>query len=415
MKKVTAGTQTGLGGEYAGDTSGAGGPLHVPRQSEPVVESCPPVPQVSDSSRRPVEVSIGTVSGIPIRNIWLLMLYASRLFRQIDHNDRCRIEENPDEIADVVAAILVRAVERRLRRNLSFHFCQRDDRLRRVRGRIDMLETERHQLLSRGQVACRFDELTINTPRNRYVRAALTKMAGVVTGANPELARRCRAGAASLERIGVIGGKPGKVDGPVDQFGRHDFDDRLMVSAAQLAFELALPTEQSGIHWMPSPDRDEIWMRRLFEAAVAGFYDFTLPRPEWSVRAQTNILWPVDSATDGMRAILPGMRTDMVLDNHSRGQRFVIDTKFTSIIKPGYYGKDRLSSAYVYQIYAYLRSQEGRGDPMSDTATGIMLHPSVGHSINESATIQGHKVQFATVDLAGPANHFRSQLLDLVG
>lgn len=390
---MTTGMQIGGGAGGGGDDGGAGG-------------------RCIDGG---AEVSTGTVSGIPIRNIWLLMLYASRLYRQMDHTDRCRIEDNPDEIADIVATILVRAVERRLRRNLSFHFCQRDDRLRRVRGRIDMLETERHQLLSRGQVACRFDELTINTPRNRYVRAALTRLADVVGASNPDLARTCRAGAATLERMGVVGGKPGKTDGPVDQFGRHDSDDRLMVSAARLAFDLALPTEQAGRHWMPTPDRDQIWMRRLFEAAVAGFYDFVLPRPDWSVRAQTNICWTLDDATDGMNAILPGMRADVVLDDHRCGQRFVIDTKFTSIIKSGFYGKERLSSDYVYQIYAYLRSQEGRGDPLADSATGIMLHPAVGQSINESATIQGHKIQFVTVDLSAMSAQFRATLLDLVG
>ena len=45
--------------------------------------------------------------------------------------------------------------------------------LNRVRGRIDLLNTEKHQLLERGKVACQFDELTINTARNRFVRAAL--------------------------------------------------------------------------------------------------------------------------------------------------------------------------------------------------------------------------------------------------
>ena len=39
------------------------------------------------------------------------------------------------------------------------------------------------------EVACRFDELTIDTPRNRYVRAALEAISKVVK--RKDLAHRC--------------------------------------------------------------------------------------------------------------------------------------------------------------------------------------------------------------------------------
>jgi len=56
--------------------------------------------------------------------------------------------------------------------------------LSRVRGRINLLSMEKHQLLERGKVACQFDELTINTARNRFVWAALTAIA-MVKGIRP--------------------------------------------------------------------------------------------------------------------------------------------------------------------------------------------------------------------------------------
>ena len=52
--------------------------------------------------------------------------------------------------------------------------------LTRVRGRIDILTTEARLLLSRGEVFCRFHDLTMDTPRNRLVRAALDLMARLV-------------------------------------------------------------------------------------------------------------------------------------------------------------------------------------------------------------------------------------------
>jgi 5-methylcytosine-specific restriction enzyme subunit McrC len=74
-------------------------------------------------------------------------------------------------------------------------------------------------------------------------------------------------------------------------------------------------------------------------------------------------------------------------------------------------GQDRISmkSGYLYQMYAYLRSQEGT-DQRSDTSAGLFLHPAVGKQLYEYAIIQGHPVAFATVDLAGSAMSIRSEL-----
>ena len=94
------------------------------------------------------------------------------------------------------------------------------------------------------------------------------------------------------------------------------------------------------------------------------------------------------------------MQTDIVLDEHGTGRRIVIDTRFTSILKAGWYRDETLSSAYLYQIYAYLRSQVGRGDRSADHAEGLLLHPAVGESVDEFAIIQEHRIRFGTVDLA---------------
>ena len=108
-----------------------------------------------------------------MRNIWLLILYASDLFPQLDRGTRAGIEDNPDDIPDLIARILAGAVESRLARNLNLGWRTREAALSRVRGRIDFWHTVTRRLLEQGKVACRFDEVTIDTPRNRLVRAAL--------------------------------------------------------------------------------------------------------------------------------------------------------------------------------------------------------------------------------------------------
>ena len=357
---------------------------------------------------------VGLIGRIPIRNVWLLMLYASRLLRYLDSEEKRAVEDNPDDIPDMVAEILVREVERRMKRNLSFGYRRREAVLRRIRGRIDLLRTERSRLLERARVACRFEEITVDTPRNRFIRAALEKIAGTVR--NRELSRRCRSLGVVLRSLGVSEEKLRRNEVPVYRFGRHDADDQRMVLAARLAFSLALPSEARGAVLPFAPERNnEYWIRNLYEKAVAGFYDVVLSGEGWRVRPGETLSWPVNEKTPGITSILPTMRTDIVLEHPRLGRRVVIDTKFTSVVTAGRYRKETLQSSYIYQIYAYLRSQEGTGKPFVDVSEGILLHPSVdGKIMNEAAVIQGHKIRFATVDLAAEAKEIRKHLLYVV-
>jgi len=352
----------------------------------------------------------GFVGRIPVRNLWLLMLYASDLFRTRGIG-MVGLEDSPDDLPDLVAEVLAHAVEVRQRRRLSLGYRSREAALNRVRGRIDVLTTERHQLPDRGMVACRFDELTIDTPRNRFVRAALEAISRIVR--RGDIARRCRSLAGGMKAMGVSGEQPTRAQMSTDRFGRHDADDRLMVAAAKLAFDLTLPTEASGTNVLALPDREATWVRRLFERAIGGFYDVVLSPQGWQVKCGGTLGWQISQKTTGIDNILPSMRTDVVLDHPISGCRIVIDTKFTSIVTNGWYREETLRSGYVYQIYAYLRSQVGRGDALADYASGLLLHPAIGQMVDETVVIQGHQIRFATVDLATDPTEIRLQLLRL--
>lgn len=358
-----------------------------------------------------VHEGIGRIGCIPVRNLWLLMLYASDLFRDLE-KAKVAVEDNPDDIPDLVAEMLCRRVERRIQRNLSYGYQSCEAILGRVRGRIDLLNTERHRLLDRGKVACRFDELTIDTARNRYVRTALEEISKIVL--QGALAHRCRSLAASLRRMGVTGERPNRGEVSIDRFGRHDADDQPMVAASHLAFNLALPTEAAGAKQLSLPDREITWIRKLYEKGIAGFYDVVLSKSGWRVDAGKTIGWQIESKSLGIDKILPSMRTDIILDHSDAGRRIVIDTKFNSVVTRGWYREVTLRSGYVYQIYAYLRSQEGNGDPLAENASGLLLHPSVGDMVNEAVVIQNHEIRFATVDLGATAKEIREQLLQVL-
>lgn len=337
---------------------------------------------------------------IPVRNVWLLFLYAYDLARFQGRFD-AEIEDSPD-FKSLIARLLCHAVETRLRRNLSFGYRRRADTLKRVRGRIDILETKSRDLFRRGEIACRFEELTIDTPRNRLVRAALTELGGRLS--DQGLAHRSRTLAGALGRAGVSGQAPSRAEMATDQIGRHEAEDRLMVSLARAVFDLVLPTEQEGVRSLFKASRDDTEFRKLFERAIGNFFAAELPRDEgWRVYPGKQVCWPVDAASPGIRAHLPIMVTDIIIENEQENRRIIIDTKFTNILVAARFDDGlRFKRDHIFQIYSYLRSQEREGDPRSITSEGILLYPAIGADVDESALIQGHRVRFTTINLAEP-------------
>jgi 5-methylcytosine-specific restriction enzyme subunit McrC len=340
------------------------------------------------------------------------MLYASGMLKELDPAKR-NVEESPEDIPFLVVEILARRVERRLRRSLSVSYVEERADLSRVRGRIDSLESERKRLLQKGKVACRYQKLNENTLANRFVLAALKMSVKLVQAKDQMLAHRCRTLAGAFERMGVSGDCPTRAAMSAYRSTCSDRGDQQMLTAAKLVFDLLLPTEMAGNNSISSLERGT-YIRKLFEKAVAGFYDVRLGPTGWVVTTGKNRFWPVQSESIGMASILPKMVTDIELESPSGDHRIIIDTKFAAITNPGQFGGETLTTGYVYQIYAYLRSQEGK-DPRSLHASGLMLHPTVGKGVDEWVEIQGHMIRFSTVDLTASAVQIQAELLARIG
>ena len=179
-------------------------------------------------------------------------------------------------------------------------------------------------------------------------------------------------------------------------------DDLLMVTLARLIFDLVLPTEDAGDHALTCVEKDVRLVRHLFEKAIGNFYAAELLTSGWKVHPGKHLNWQVEDATPGIADILPGMVTDIILEHAVHGRRIIIDTKFTAVFGSSPHRFAVLKSGYIYQLYAYLRSQERTDDPLSLMASGMFLHPTVDVDLDETARIQGHEIRFVTVNLTAP-------------
>lgn len=347
---------------------------------------------------------------IPLRNMWLLFLYAADLVR---FKDAITVEkEAARDLPELLARVLLRVVQQRLRRNLNRGYQPQHAVLSRVRGRIDILTTFSGQLLEQGRVSCRFEEHTMNTPRNRLVRAALEYLAVRVDA--PEVVYECRAISHLLGRLGVASQKPSRASLGTDQISRNEAADLLMVSLAKMVFETFIPSEETGQSHAVAVDADEHLVRRLFEKAVANALRLQLQPLGWQVQNGRKLSWPVVKASDGIMEHLPSMQTDIELLHKDQKRKLVIDTKFAQIFAETRFKSEMLRSGYLYQLYAYLHTQAAQLQTQGiEHSEGMLLHPQCGQALDAYVEMQGHRMRFKTIDLMSSAGEFERQLLSI--
>lgn len=346
--------------------------------------------------------------GIPVRNLWFLLVHASGLARLLEREEGGI--DGDAEVPDLLGMLLAVSVERRLRRGLGRGYVSKTAALSRVRGRIDWLATESRQQLLRGQITCRFQELTFDRARNRLARAALGALAGHI--AKPELRARLHDLDRSLEARGVGAERPSRAALLADMPAPRETDDRLMVESARLALDVVLPSQAEDRGTVTRLSREENLLRKIFEAGIAGYLRHHLDRRDgWSVRSQRLLRWQASGATPGLAAILQDMVADIVLDRGTR--RIVVDTKFTTMLTRGRFDREVLKNDHIFQLYAYLRSQEGLS-PLADSAEGLLLYPAIGNEQSESVIIDGHRLRFASIDLSQPNRELGEKIKAIV-
>ena len=351
-----------------------------------------------------------TEHGIPIRNIWYMLLYAWNHADEISHW-RADVESAPNLDA-LLASVLAGLMEQRLRRGLGRAYATKERSVRGVRGRIIFTESVRRQLFDRGEAHCRFPEFTADVPRNRIVKAIVRRLVSVgVMGPDDsdtaELRHRLRQIGRALYDVGDT--EPSVAMIAREPLGRNDADYRVMLNICALFLQRWMPTEFTGESMVPSANRSELGpLYLLFERFVARFYAYHLA--DWDVFPHRTLFW--HQALES--PYLPVMIPDLLLKHQGSGSLIILDTKFTKESLPeNQSNQKRFDSNHLYQIYTYLRTQEHLSEAHRH-ASGILLYPSVDSDLREQVVVQGHALRIESVDFASPWPEIEARLLGLV-
>jgi 5-methylcytosine-specific restriction enzyme subunit McrC len=351
-----------------------------------------------------------TEHGIPIRNIWHMLLYAWNgplVTPQVSMGD---VESAPTLDA-LFATVLVKMIQQRMRIGLGRGYVPASKTLRAVRGRVDFAESIRQHTFDHGEATCDFQEYSVNEPRNQVLRSTLMRLVhagefGPNAGEAEALRHRLRWLSRNLHRVDIIELNLESIRRQL--LAQNENDYRLMLSICEMIAMRQMPLDTDGTQAIPTADREMLILHRVFERFVANFYRMHLA--DWDVHAQKRLDWHTQNANEH----LPMMVADLILQQRDTGRVIMLDTKFTAAgLVENQWGKPVYDSAHLYQLYAYLRSQEQVSAGFR-SAQGILLYPAVQARLSERVELQGHVIRIESVDLAAVWEEVEKQLLALI-
>ncbi len=340
---------------------------------------------------------------VPIRNLYYLLCYAWDHLHALDDVPAEVLQsERP---VDLLASVLVAGVARAQKRGLDRAYVTLEQETRSPRGKIELSATLKRSLLRNARVACSVDELSHDVPHNRILKAGLRLLLRDRT-LSSSLERRARTQIARLQDVSDVELRP-EVFNRV-QLHRNNRHYGFLLEVCRLLMRCRLPRSDeyggSAFRDFRGSDRE---MGELFEAFLRNFWR----REQGLFRvSRQNVAWSAEGE-EASRRLLPSMKTDIVLSEP--GRRIIVECKVTKRPFQEHYGRRKLRSEHLYQLFAYLKNAAAT-DARFRSATGLLVYPTVHERMNVDLTLAGHQVLVRSVDLGRPWFSIRHELLGLV-
>lgn len=341
---------------------------------------------------------------VPIQNIYYLLCYA---WDRLEARDERWVNAVPDApLLGLLADMLIRHSQKLLRKGFQQQYQQQEAELTALRGRIQILESQRKKLPQQHKMLCRFDELSHDVLLNQVLVASLNQLIQI-----QELPEKMKAEARQLvHRLPQVQ-QVFLTQHIFEQVRRQRLESpySLLIHVCELLHDCLLPTETEGKYRFLDFQQDPPRMAVLFEAFVRNFY-----RHEASVYRVTReqIRWQADAENEAAAQLLPRMETDVTLI--SQEKKIIIDTKFyPEAMASNRFGGQKFRPPHLYQLFAYLKNVEVK-DALSQRAEGILLYPTAGPSTSYDFRMEGHMMRVCSVNLMQDWRMIKKDLLALI-
>lgn len=334
---------------------------------------------------------------IPIQNVYYMLSYAFQVLNEQSYKNIAT--EQFQNTAELMAAILEKGIALQLKRGLGKEYIPQMEALSSLRGKIDIAESIKTQLMMRKQLICIYDEFSVNSTMNRIIKSTVE----LLLCSNISKQRK-----KNLRKLMVYFGEVDFIDlHTVNwnvQYNRNNQTYRMLISICYLVVKGLLQTQSDGSKKLMD-FLDEQRMCRLYEKFILEYY-----RKEFRNLITANasqIPWQLDDEESSM---LPVMQSDIMLQ---RGDRvLIIDAKYYEHSTQVQFDKHTLHSGNLYQIFTYVKNKEYEMRDKDHKVAGMLLYAKTDEEIypNNVYQMSGNQISVRTLDLNLPFSEIAEQL-----
>ncbi len=343
------------------------------------------------------------IDKIPIANVFYLLCYA---WKFIGERDLVKVDEldQLNAVHDLYGKVLTTGFFHLARQGLDRGYLDFQDDIGGVRGRINLSDTTKRALRAQGRISCEFEELTYDVLHNRILRSTLHSMLRL-GNLDRGIASDVRKAFRRMEGITEVSLSK-RVFNQV-QLDRNRRYYRLLLSVCRLIHELLLIDERSGQTTLSAIDSSRMY--QLYENFVINFY--AREQNIYKVNSPSRVIKWQDTGTQKQYlSKIPRMEADVILEAPHR--RIIVDTKFYQETLGGKMG-DKLHSANLYQMLAYLRNREAT-ESNGARHEGLLLYPTTEEHVSIDVQLEGHLIRARTIDLAEDWRSIHESMLRMV-
>lgn len=336
---------------------------------------------------------------IPVRNVYYMLSYAWENTLKQD-NESLLDSERFDNIYNLLTSILIQGVKRLIKSGFSRGYIDYSEEISVVRGKINLDYSIKEQSLTRKKLVCDYDDFSENILLNRIIKSTMVKLLLC-----PQLSRKYKVQCKVLLRnfVGVEDIDIGSVNWGRITFTKNNQNYRLIINICKLILTGLITTEEKGKYRFATFIKDRA-MAKLYEKFVLNFYKRELK----GYKVYSSVIdWQLDELPEDN--LLPIMRTDIVVENPTN--QLIIDTKYypNALIKSNLGETKTLISANLYQIFAYIKNTQFKGE-----VNGMLLYPTVDYDLEKRYKMSGNHIYINTVNLAVEFDEIKNSLLEIV-
>lgn len=324
------------------------------------------------------------------------------VWNRLEEKGMAQVSRNDEkDIYNLLTRILTSRLQLLVKRGFYKEYVGHQENTPTIKGRINFPESLNQLTFKQATMYCEFDELSHNILHNQIIKTTLyhllrhkkidTKIQKYIQQIYPYFRdiQIIHLTAKTFHQVRVH--RTNQHYGLLIDICKYLFDSLLM-SGKEDATETFIDFNQNTRE-----------MAYLFEDFVRNFYNKELSN---SRVYREDIHW---NAKGDDLSYLPKMRTDISIEINNK--KVIMDTKFYKETFSSNINSEKLISANLYQVFAYINNHKSKAN---DKPIGILLYPKIDKDLNLSYDISGYVINIYTVDMSKPWREIHDRLMEIV-